>query len=85
MTQTEYNAKLQEMQRMWPGCANRVCTDTDSKTGRIHQAYFQIYLDGQWHTLGRQHDPFTPEATYEWWDDLEHRLCGAFAGALMHS
>lgn len=85
MTQAEYNAKIQEMQRMWPGDSHRIRTHTDSKTGHIYQTYFQIYWDGCWYTLGQQYEPFTPEVRYEWWDVVEYKLRGKFADALIHS
>lgn len=83
MTQAEYNAKVQELQAMW-GDSSRV-EAISSKGGTITQGWFQVYWDGRWHTLGRQRNPFTSEATYEWDENLELRLRGSFAGALAHS
>jgi hypothetical protein len=84
MTQAEYNAKVQELQAMW-GDASRIGTHYDRKTGEITEAYFQVYWDGHWRTLGRQKQPFQPDSTYEWSEVIEMELRGAFAGALMHS
>jgi hypothetical protein len=83
MTQAEYNAKVQEIQSMW-GDASRV-EPYYSKEGALFLARFEVYWDGRWRGLGEQHNPMTPQATYEWDEDLEFRLRGAFAGALARS
>jgi hypothetical protein len=84
MTQAEYNAKVQELQEMW-GDASRVAPHISKDLQRVTHARFQVYWDGRWQTLGTQHNPFTPEATYEWDEELELRLRGSFADALAHS
>ena len=83
MTQAEYNAKVQELQSMW-GNASSFGTHHD-KSGRMTEAFFQVYWDGWYRVLGRQKNPFTPEVTYEWDEVLELALRGAFADALAHS
>lgn len=84
MNQAEYNAKVQEIQAMWPPEATRIQI-FHSRVQEITSSHFQVYWDGQWHTLGSQRNPFTYQATYEWHDVLELKLRGAFAGALIHS
>lgn len=83
MTRDEYNAKVQELQQMW-GDMSRIRV-SHGVTNQIQAAYFEVYWDGQWRTLGVQRRPFTPETTYEWGEPEEMRLRGSFAGALIHS
>jgi hypothetical protein len=82
MTQSEYNAKLQELQAMW-GDDCRI--HRQWKGEELTAALFQVYWDGHWRTLGRQKLPFTDATTYEWEDVLELELRGSFAGALARS
>lgn len=83
MNQTEYNAKVQELQDMWPDEASRMVPYYSDE--KLTESRFQVYWDGQWHTLGWQNMPFRHTATYEWDDVLELRLRGEFAAALIHS
>lgn len=83
MTRDEYNAKVQELQAMWGDMAR--IRPSHGVSGKIEAAYFEVYWDGHWRTLGVQRYPFTPETSYRW-DELEERhLRGSFAGALIHS
>lgn len=83
MTRDEYNAKLQEVQAMWPGASCRVKPSYHRET--LMASYFQVYWDGQWHTLGTQTLPFDADSTYQWNEIMELGLRGAFANSLMHS
>lgn len=84
MTQAEYNAKVQEMQAMWPAEAHRIDTTRD-REGFITCAYFQVSWDGAWQTVGGQRNPFRDDTTYFWYEDDAMRLQGQFAASVAHS
>lgn len=84
MNQANYNAKVQELQMMWGPDACRIRRHHDWKN-ILKRATFEVYWDGHWHILGTQFDPFTNQTRYEWDEEKELKLRGAFAGELMHS
>lgn len=81
MTRDEYNTKVQEIQAMWPEHAQRI---TPSYRGEeLVAAYFEVYWNGQWHSVGVQENPFKKNASYRWYEPVWLR--GEFARALIHS
>lgn len=83
MTRDEYNAKVQYWQETC-GDNSRI-RPVVGKDGTIHYAEFDVHWDGRWHNLGKQHNPMTPNARYEWNEHEELRISARAADALVRS
>lgn len=65
MTSDDFNKKVEEARWLWPDDGFRVQTNRD-RAGKMVSAEFQVYSDGQWHTVGTQWNPLAPDAECEW-------------------
>lgn len=89
MTRDEYNAKVQEMQRMFAETRVRpVYADgknSQFREGELLESIFEVYWDGAWHCLGYERFPMSDHTTREWWEMREYKLRAQFVDALVTS
>jgi hypothetical protein len=89
MTRDEYNAKVQEMQRMFLDTrVDAVVANGSNRLyheGQILASHFRVHWNGHWHTLGTEHFPMSHDVNRQWYDELEYKLRGEFASSLMCS
>lgn len=89
MTRDEYNANIQDMQLMFANTRVKPVYSDGSNhlypSGQLLEAQFQVYWNGQWHTVGWERRPMTPEVECSWNETLQYRLMGEFSASLAHS
>lgn len=91
MDQATYNARVQEMQAMWPDDGHRVrAVVADGRNpafreGELLSANFEVYWDGHWHLVGREDFPMSSRVSRFWNEDEAIKLMARFAHALVNT